>query len=75
MIEQLGITFFSLIAVALSQARAGALRRWAPIFGLASQPFWFYTAYVNELWGIFTISFVYTLIWCRGAYNGWFWRE
>lgn len=75
MIEQFGITIFSLTAVAMSQHRRGDIRRWAPVFGLISQPFWFSMAYTNALWGVFAISFVYTAIWMRGFYNAWCWHE
>ena len=45
--------------------------RWGYICGMISQPAWYYTAYINEQWGIFFISFFYTYSWCQGIYNHW----
>jgi hypothetical protein len=37
--------------------------------GLLSQPFWFYTSYVNEQWGVFLLSFAYGFNWVYGFYR------
>jgi len=34
--------------------------KWGFVFGLMAQPFWFITSYVNEQWGVFIVSFVYS---------------
>lgn len=72
---QIALLVLSLSAVACSQSRRGDVRRWAPIFGLMSQPLWFWTTYHAGLWGIFACSVAYTGIWARGFYNAWCWRE
>jgi hypothetical protein len=36
-------------------------KRWGYIFGLMGQPFWFYTALVNQQWGILALT-VFILI-------------
>ncbi len=46
-------------------------RRWGYIFGLASQPFWFYTLIVNEQYPIMVAGAVYTFGWCVGIWNYW----
>lgn len=74
MIDQLGIAVFSLIAVSCTISRSGAVRRWGPIFGLVSQPFWLYATWSAGQWGMLAVSAVYTVVWCRGIYNGWFWK-
>ena len=49
--------------------------RWGYILGLASQPFWLYSAYSNKQWGIFTLSIWYTYSWSQGIYNFWIRRD
>ena len=43
-----------------------ARRKWAPVFGLIGQPFWFYAAWTSQQWGIFALCFLYSLSWARG---------
>lgn len=45
--------------------------KWGFVCGLASQPFWFLTAWINNQWGIFGVSIIYTVSWSFGIYN-WF---
>lgn len=59
------------IAVWLSQDKRENWRKWSPVFGMASQPFWFYATYTAEQWGIFALCFVYTLCWARGLKAYW----
>lgn len=66
MIAQLGIATFGLLAVWLSQDTRIQRRRWAPVFGLVGQPFWFYAAWTTEQWGIFALCFLYSASWARG---------
>jgi nicotinamide riboside transporter PnuC len=46
-------------------------KRWGYIFGLMGQPFWFYTALVNQQWGILALTVFYTYSWSQGIYNYW----
>lgn len=48
------------------------IRKWAYVFGLLSQPFWFYMAWDAQQWGVFAMSFFYALSWARGFFNHWF---
>jgi nicotinamide riboside transporter PnuC len=48
--------------------------KWGFVLGLLSQPFWFITSFVNEQWGIFFLSFVYTGSWALGIYE-WFYKD
>lgn len=50
-------------------------KRWGYIFGMLSQPFWFYTAYINEQWGILVMCLFYTYSWGQGIWNYWIVRE
>lgn len=61
----------SALAVVLSQVQAFNLRRWACIFGLLGQPFWFIETYQAHQTGMFVMCFIYTGAWFLGVYNGW----
>lgn len=71
MIEQTFIAVFGVVAVFLSQDRSAEVRRWAPVFGLLAQPFWFYATWQAEQWGIFALSFLYAASWIRGLWTQW----
>jgi hypothetical protein len=74
--DQIGIACTGVVAIWLSQDTRLNWRRWSCIFGLLSQPFWFYSAWKAQQWGIFGISFFYTWSWIRGFINYWWqpWR-
>lgn len=71
MIDQLGIALCGLIAVALTQDNDPRRRRYACLFGLAGQPFWFYAAWKAQQWGIGFVALLYTLAWSRGIWTMW----
>ena len=75
MFEQLAIAFTGILAVWLTQDQRHSVRKYACLFGLAGQPFWFYTTYQAEQWGIFTLSFFYTFAWAKGFYLFWLKRD
>ena len=51
--------------------RHGYNRRWASVFGLVGQPFWFYAAWETQQWGIFALCVLYTITWSKGFYTNW----
>lgn len=71
MIAQLAIMVFGASAVWLSQDKRESMRRWACICGLLGQPFWFWTAYQAEQWGVFIVCFLYAASWVRGFITHW----
>lgn len=71
MVSQLAIAIFGLTAVWLSQSKSPRLQRWACIFGLLGQPFWFYATYIADQSGMFLLCFAYLAAWLRGFYNHW----
>jgi hypothetical protein len=71
MLEQLGIGLFGVTAVFLSQSSCAGTRRYACLFGLASQPFWFLASYKAQQWGIFGLSILYAASWLKGFYCNW----
>lgn len=75
MIAQIFIAVFGVAAVWLSQDTRRSVQRWASVFGLASQPFWYCAAIETQQWGILFLSVVYTVAWCKGFYTFWFFDE
>ena len=69
--EQALIAITGLTAIYLTQQSREAWKKYACLFGLAGQPFWFYSAYTAEQWGIFILCFGYTFCWLQGLNNNW----
>jgi hypothetical protein len=69
--EQIAIALFGVTAVFLSQSHCANRRRYACIFGLIGQPFWFYAAWTAQQWGIFALCFLYSFAWGKGAWLHW----
>lgn len=72
MIEQICIAITGVVAILLSQQdKRKEWKKYACIFGLIGQPFWFYSTYNSEQWGIFILSIFYTYAWFIGLKNNW----
>lgn len=71
MIDQIGIALCGVTAIFLTQSKQEKYRKFACLFGLSSQPFWFYSAFTHQQWGIFFVSFLYTLAWMKGIWGFW----
>lgn len=71
MIDQIGIAVCGVSAVFLSQDKRESWRRWACVFGLAGQPFWFLATLHAEQWGIMALTVLYTYSWLRGVRTYW----
>lgn len=70
-IDQLMILTCGVLAIWFSQDTRADIRRYACLCGLMSQPFWFYTSFTHEQWGIFISSFLYSAGWIRGFNSYW----
>jgi hypothetical protein len=70
-LDQIGIVLTGVIAVWLTQDKRDSWRRWACVFGMLAQPFWFYAAWKAEQWGILAITTLYTYAWARGVWTHW----
>jgi len=68
--SQIGIAVLGISSVVLVAKK----NKWGFVLGLLSQPFWFITSFLNEQWGIFFLSLVYTGSWCLGIYE-WFYKD
>ena len=71
MIDQLGIAAFGWTAIWLSQDEREGRRRYACLLGIAAQPFWYYTAWYAQQWGILLVCAPYTAAWAKGVYLNW----
>lgn len=69
--EQVAIALTGAVAVWLSQDRRESWRRYACIFGLLGQPFWFYATWIAEQYGILALCVLYTASWARGFKHHW----
>nr|WP_313470792.1 hypothetical protein [Stenotrophomonas geniculata] len=75
MIVQAAIAFTGFTAIWLTQSKRERVRRFACLFGLAGQPFWFASAIAAEQWGIVVLCCFYTVAWARGVWNNWIKQE
>lgn len=66
--DQLGLAVPGIIALWLVNSRSP---KWAPVFGLLSEPCWFYTSYKHQQWGVVFLTVVYTFAWARGIRTHW----
>jgi len=67
---QAGLILLSTAAIWLVGGKS-RFRRWGYVAGVASEPLWLYTSWVNGQWGVFLLSIVYGILWARGAWNHW----
>ena len=69
--EQIAIALTGIIAIWLTQQSKDEWKKYACLFGIAGQPFWIYSAYNAEQWGILILTVFYTYSWCLGIKNNW----
>lgn len=72
MIEQVFIAVTELLAIFLIQDKRASHRKFASIFGLLGQPFWFYSTYSAGQWGSFVLCFFFTAAWIKSLKEYWF---
>lgn len=71
MLIQFALAAFGLTALWMATGRSAAARRWAPVVGLAGQPFWLLFAWRSDAWGLLLLSLAYTAVYARGAWVQW----
>jgi len=69
--EQIAIALTGGLAIWLTQQSNEGWKKYACILGLLGQPFWFYSAYMAEQWGILALTLFYTYSWFVGFKNNW----
>jgi hypothetical protein len=67
--SQLMIFVTGVMAVFLAGSTSPQTRVYAGWFGMAGEPFWFATAYLNQQWGILLLVIVYAIGWGRMIIN------
>jgi hypothetical protein len=75
MFDQVMILLLGPLAIWMTQDKRDRIRKWACIIGLASQPFWFHSAWEAGMWGIFLAHFAYLYSWLRGYKLNWYDKE
>lgn len=45
--------------------------RWGYIACFVAQPFWLYSTFVHQTWGMFALNFWTTYTWGQGIWNYW----
>lgn len=70
-IEQACIALSGSLAIWLSWEQEPLRRRWAPVFGLAGQPFWIHAAWAAGQWGALLAAVAFTAAWARGFWMHW----
>jgi hypothetical protein len=71
---QLAIAIFGLTCMYCALSQRDILRKWAPVIGLAGQPFWFLATVPNAQWGMVALCVGYTLVYinaCMNNFGGW----
>lgn len=68
-IDQIIILILSPIAIRLLASNDRKLRLYGCIFGLVGQPFYHWSTYVNEQWGMFIVSLWFTYSYYKGLRN------
>ena len=68
--SQLLLALFGLTAVYLSMVSTKPTHhRWAPVVGLAGQPFWLWVTADARQWGMFALCCCYTALYAKGAWK------
>ena len=65
------MAFFGLTSIYCAMGNSPRLRKWAPVIGLAGQPFWAWFAWQSQAWGLAVLVLTYTLVYCNGIRVQW----
>lgn len=68
---QLLLAAFGLTSIYFAMGHNPTLRCWAPVIGLAGQPFWAIFAWQSEGWGLGVLVAAYTLVYIKGIFMQW----
>lgn len=69
--NQLFMAAFGLTSLWCAMGNNANLRKFAPVIGLAGQPFWAWFAWQSQAWGLGLLVLAYTLVYIRGAWVQW----
>jgi hypothetical protein len=68
---QFALALFGLTAMTMAMGRSARGRKWAPLIGLAGQPFWMVFAWQVDAWGLMALATAYSIVYARGAWLQW----
>lgn len=71
MIVQLCLAIFGLLSITMAMGGNARLRKWAPVVGLAGQPFWFLATVPTGQWGMVVLCIAYTVVYVWGIRVQW----
>lgn len=69
--NQFLMALFGLTSIYCAMGNNPRLRKFAPIIGLAGQPFWAWFAWQSDGWGLAVLVAAYTLVYIRGIRVQW----
>lgn len=61
-VSQFGLAFFGITALALAYVPDWPISKYSPFIGLLGQPFWLYSGAKAKMWGVFSMSIVYSIV-------------
>lgn len=70
-LSQLLITVFGLTSIAFAMGNNAELRMWAPLIGLAGQPFWGWFAWKTKAWGLGVLVVAYSAVYAWAVWVQW----
>jgi len=65
------IAVFGLGSIWMAMSQSPGQRKWAPIVGLAGQPFWAWFAWQSQGWGLGALVLAYTAVYINGIRVQW----
>lgn len=68
---QAGLAIFGVASLFMAMGHNEAARRWAPIVGLAGQPFWLAFATRTSAWGLMLTIAAFTAVYLHGLWRQW----
>lgn len=68
---QVAITAFGVAALVMAMSNHAGARKWAPVVGLAGQPFWVIFAVQTNAGGVLTLTVAYTFAYLLGLHSQW----
>lgn len=69
--NQLALAVFGLTAIVFAMGNDPVLRMWAPLIGLAGQPFWAWFAWKTKAWGLAVLVAAYSAVYAWGVWVQW----
>jgi len=65
------MALFGLTSLYCAMSNQPRLRKWAPLIGLAGQPFWAWFAWQSSGWGLGLLVLAYTRVYIQGIRMQW----